>query len=269
MATKEYLNFGEISSQISFEEVLNWLNIPYQKKGKELKGEGFIVSIEKNQFFSPKDETVKGSVINFVAENKKIDLREAASLLKKEFLTNHKPSATKRDIPHLQLDYDSYLQERGITPAIAKEYEVGYVKQRSIIANRIGVKVYSTEEELIGYVAYNKEENTWFFPKGFKRPIYNFHRVKETSGIVVTTDPFDALRIISLGFTKVVSLLAKSMTTEQEKQLRHFTYILLLHPEPHNITLRLSTFCFVKAPVLSKPLAEHTDEEIMKFIKPS
>ena len=67
----EFLNFKEISKQISFEEVLNWLNIPFQKKDKELRGEGFIINIEKNLFFCPDNDELKGSVINFVAHYKK------------------------------------------------------------------------------------------------------------------------------------------------------------------------------------------------------
>jgi hypothetical protein len=49
LSKQEFLNFSEISKAVSFEDVLNWLNIPYQSKNKELRGEGFIVSIEKVQ----------------------------------------------------------------------------------------------------------------------------------------------------------------------------------------------------------------------------
>jgi len=82
LAKQEFLNFKEISLSIPFEDVLNWLNIPFIKTEKELKGKYFIINIEKNLFFSPKNENLKGSVINFLANHEGIDAREAASKLK-------------------------------------------------------------------------------------------------------------------------------------------------------------------------------------------
>lgn len=265
----EFLNFKEISKQISFEEVLNWLNIPFQKKDKELRGEGFIINIEKNLFFCPDNDELKGSVINFVAHYKKTDLREAASLLKVQFLSKNKEIIPKRDIPNLILEWDSYLEERGITPEIAREYEAGLVKQRSVVSGKIAFKIYDHFGKHIGYVGYKVEDGSWFFPKGFKRPLNNVFRLKDTKSAIVTVDPFDALKIASLGFKQVVSLLANSMTAEQEEQLKRFRYILLFHPKPENIVNRLYQTSFIKAPVLSKPIREMTNDELITFIKPS
>lgn len=267
MSKKEFLNFAEISKSIPFSDVLDWLNISYQRKNKELKGEGFIVSLEKNLFFSPKDENFSGSIINFVSHHKQIDLREAASLLKLTFLvkTEHSP---KREIPNLLLNYDSYFSERHIKPEVVAEYEAGYVNQRSIVAGRIAFKVYNHQGEHIGYIGYKKEDKSWFFPKGFTRPLYNLCKMKDFKSVIVTTDPFDTLRIVSIGITQVVSLLAKSMTAEQEEQLKKFRFVLLLHPEPENIVSRLSSSTYIKAPILSKPLQELSDQELLNIIKP-
>ncbi len=111
--------------------------------------------------------------------------------------------------------------------------------------------------------------HNWFFPKGFKRPIYNVFRLKDTKSAIVTFDLFDALKIASLGFTQVVSLLTNSMTAEQEEQLKRFRYILLFHKEPGNIVNRLYSTCFIKAPVLSKPVKDFTVQELLTIIKPS
>jgi hypothetical protein len=265
LVKQEFLNFKEISSKISFEEVLNWLNIPFEKKRGELKGDGFVVSIEKDLFFSPSDETVKGSVINFVSNYKSIDLREAASLLKKQFLSD-KTDEPKRDIPNLTLQWDEYLATRGISPEVAEKYEIGYVKQRSIMSGRIALKVYNHSGDPIGYIGYKAEDDNWFFPKGFKRPLYNAFRLKDTKALVVTTDPLDALKFVSQGFSQVVSLLGHSMTVEQEEELKRFKYILLLHPEPANIVSRLCPFNFVRAPFFSRSLKEMTDEELLYLI---
>lgn len=267
MSKQEFLNFAEISKSIPFSSVLDWLNIPYQKKNKELRGEGFIISLEKNLFFSPKDESISGSIINFVSNHKQIGLREAASLLKHTFTVKEEHSP-KREMPNLLLNYDSYFAERHIKPEVVAEYEAGYVKQRSLVAGRIAFKVYNHEGNHIGYVGYKKDDKSWFFPKGFVRPLYNVHKINDFKFVIVTTDPFDTLRIISLGIPQAVSLLAKSMTTEQEEQLKKFRFVLLFHPEPENIVSRLSSSTYIKAPVLLKPLQEYSDQELFTIISP-
>lgn len=266
---QEFLNFNEISNAVKFEEVLNWLNVPFTRKDKELRGDGFIVSIDKNLFFCPDNDELKGSVINFVAHYKNTDLRNAASLIKLQFLSTMKEPKRKRDIPNLTLEWHPYIQERGISEQVFKEYEIGYVSERSVIAGRIAFKIYDHKCKHTGYIGYKEEDGSWFFPKGFKRPLYNTFRLKDTKSVIVTTDPFDALRIASLGFTQVVSLLANSMTTEQEEQLKRFRYILLFHDKPENIVNRLYQTCFVHAPVLSKPIKEMADDELRLIIKPS
>lgn len=268
MSKQVFLNFAEISKAILFKDILDWLNIPYQKKNKELIGEGFIISIEKNLFFTPSDESLKGSVINFVAHYKQIALREAGALLKAQFLSKEEVIKHQREIPDLSLDYHDYLAMRLIEPKLAKEFEVGYVKQRSIMSGRIAFKIYDHLGNPKGYIGYKPEDSSWFFPKGFKRPLYNVFRVIDTKSVIVTVDPFDALRIISMGIQQVVSLLANSMTAEQEEQLKKFKYILLFHNEPENIVNRLYFTSFIKAPVLSKPLQEMSNQEVMNLIKP-
>ena len=269
MSKNQFLNFNEISKGISFEDVLNWLNVPFQRKNTELRGDGFIVSVNKNLFFCPDNESLKGSVINFVAHYKKLPLREAANLLKTQFLSKNKITEPKREIPNLILDWDQYLEERGITKELAKEYEVGLVKQRSIISGRIAFKIYNDKGGHTGYIGYKKQDDSWFFPKDFKRPLYNVSKVKDYKSVIVTVDPFDALKIIALGFSQVVSLLANSMTSEQEIQLKQFKYMLLLHKEPENIVNRLYNSCFIKAPLLPKPLKELPNSELIQLIKPS
>jgi hypothetical protein len=268
LSKQEFLNFNEISKSIPFEDVLNWLNLAFEKKNNELRGEGFIISVDKNLFFCPDNEELKGSIINFVAYYKKVPLRESASLLKSQFLSNNKDFKPKRDIPNLTLDWDPYLKDRGITVETAANYEIGYVKQRSIVSGRIAFKIYDHTGSSIGYIGYKKEDESWFFPKGFKRPLYNAFRLKDNKSLIVTVDPFDALRIISFGYEHVVSLLAHSMTTEQEEELKRFGFILLFHKEPGNIVNRLFSTSYIKAPVLSKPLKEFSDEELMNLIKP-
>ncbi len=266
--SNEFLNFNEISKQIPFSDILNWLNIPYQQKNKVLRGDGFIVSIEKNLFFCPDNEELKGSIINFVAHIKKIQLREAALLIKHQFISKNKEHIPKREIPNLTLEWHPYIEERGINETVFKEYELGYVKQRSVVSGKIAFKIYDESGKHKGYIGFKTDDNKWYFPKGFKRPLYNVHRIKDKKSVIVTVDPFDALKIVSVGFQQVCSLLGNSMTAEQESQLKQFKYILLFHPQPENIVNRLFKTSFIKSPDLSTTIANLSTLEIAKAIKP-
>lgn len=265
--SNEFLNFAEISKAVPFKDLLDLLNIPYNEKNGELHAEGgFIVNINKNLFFVPKNDDLKGSPINFLSHYKNIGLREAAIELKKQFLSKTNEKKPKRDMPNLTLEWDNYIQERGITPELAKEYEIGLVKQRSVMAGRVAFKVYDHTGKHTGYIGYRIEDGNWFFPKGFQRPLYNAHRLQDNKVVILTVEPFDAIRLVSLGFKQVVALLANSMTAEQEEQLKKFKYILLFHKEPENIVKRLYNTSFIRAPVLSKPLKEMSDTEVHNLI---
>ncbi len=243
----EYLNFSEISQEIPFIKVLDWLNVPYQVKNGEYRGKFgeilFIVNVAKNNFFCPKDELLKGGVINFVAAFKNCDLREAATELKNQFLTLPKPP--QRELPNLELHYCKWLKDHNINEATASKFEVGLVKQKSIISGRVAFKIYDHEGRHTGYIGFHPEKQDWFFPKGFKRPLYGFYLYKGNESIILTSDLLKCL-ILSQEGLNCCCLLGKSMTEEQEKALKTFSSITLIHSEPDNIVKRLIPFVFLK-----------------------
>jgi hypothetical protein len=237
----DFLNFSEISSKILFKDVLDWLNIPYSADSNgEIKGEGFIISPTKNLYMNP-NGTDKGSVINFLAARKGIDLRSAAKELKDKFLTT--PKEPKRDLPILELHYCQFLKDKGISEELAKKLEIGLVKQHSIISGRIGFKTYDETGAHSGYVAYNFQKNEWFFPKGFKRTLYNPHRF-DSGEITLVIDIFTCISYL-IDNIPCVALIGKSMTDTQAEQLSQFTRVSLVHPEPDNIVVRIARKTFV------------------------
>lgn len=239
-----FLDFNEIS-KVPFKTFLDHLNIPYTEKKNELRGEcdfKFIVNLQKNLFFSPQDKNIRGSVINFLSHYKGIPLRDAAKEIKEQHLTEHKP---KRTIPELELKYHKFLEDYGITEESAKEFEIGYCSQRGIMAGKIAVKCHTPEGEKLGYIGKELKKEGWFFPKGFKRPLYNVHRIERLYAIVVPS-PLDVVLLHQQGYP-AVSLLGRSMTEEQFETLKEFKRLLILHPEPQNVSLRLGEYCFIKA----------------------
>lgn len=238
----EFLNFAEIS-KIPFKDVLDWLNIPYSiHSNGEIRGDNFIINNDKNLYLNPNGDD-KGSVINFLSHLKDIDLRTAAKELKDHFLTEAKPP--KKDIPNLELHYCPFLKEKGISEEVAKALEIGLVKQHSIIAGRIAFKTYDEIGNHSGYVAYNFQKNEWFFPKGFKRTLYNPHRFSNCE-VTLVVDIFSCISLLSDNIP-CVCLIGKTMTDTQAEQLSQFTRVSLVHPEPDNIVVRLARKTFVKA----------------------
>lgn len=254
----EFLDFKEISQQIPFANVLDYLNIPYTTKGKELRGEGFIVDTGKNLYFNPKGDD-KGSVINFLQARKGGTLRDCAIELKSEFLD--KPKKPEREIPILELDHKhAEVIKLGIRKEIAEYFDIGYCGQKSIMAGKVAFKIIDHNNNHVGYVGL--KDGKWFFPKGFKRDtLYNLFRQKKEA-VIVAVSVLDVVHLHCLGFPFVVGLMGKSATGTQLELLQRFKRILLLHPEPENIRNRLSEFSFIKSPKLEKSVLELTEEEI-------
>jgi len=238
----DYLDFAEIS-KVPFQEVLNWQNVPFQETKAELKGDGFIVNKDKNLYFNPQGDD-KGSVINWLSTRERISLREAAQLIRDHF--NGKPPE-KKEIPEYELHYHKFLEERGITPEIAQEYELGLVKSRGVMAGKIAIKIRDAEGEKVAYIGRNlKGERKYFFFKGYTHDhIYNLHR-QEHPYVILTVSPFDVLHLVKEGFPFSIGLLQRSMSAKQEELMKRFKRVVLFHPEGDNIALRLSKVCFVK-----------------------
>lgn len=261
-----YLDFNAISKQIPFEDLLCWLNIPYEKKDKELKGRGFVVNIEKNLYIDPNNKEHKGSVINFLAHHRQsYDLRAMALELKHQFLMS--PPKFEKKIPDLELHYTDQLMTYGITKEIAETYEIGLVKQKSIMAGKISLKVYNEDNSVAGYIGYNIKDG-WFFPKGFKRPVWNLNRLQDNDFLFLVANPFDALKIISMGYPHTACLLGNSMTDDQLNQLQsmpNLQSIALLHNDPMNIVSRVAKHLFIRYDTSPKPIRELDHTEFQQF----
>ena len=254
----KFLDFNEISQRIPFVDVLDYLNIPYTSKGKEMKGEGFIIDTEKNLYFNPKGED-KGSVINFLHAHNGGTLRDCALELKKQFMDESKKP--KREIPTLELEHGhASVSKLGINEETAEYFDIGYCGQKSIMAGKVAFKIIDHNNEHTGYIGLKDEK--WFYPKGFKREtLYNLYR-QEREAVILTVSVVDVIHIHGLGFPFVIGLMGKSATSSQLELLRRFKRILLLHPEPENIRNHLTQFAFVKTPQLNKPVGELTKDNI-------
>ena len=199
----EFLDFKEISERIPFADVLDYFNIPYTVKGKELRGEGFIIDTVKNLYFNPKGDD-KGSVINFLHVRKGGTLRDCAIELKKQFLDE--PKKPERDIPTLELDHSHVEVARlGIGQEAAEYFDIGYCGQKSIMAGKVAFKIIDHHNNHQGYIGI--KEGNWFYPKGFKRDtLYNLFR-QQKEAVIVVVSVLDVVHLHSIGFPFIVGLM--------------------------------------------------------------
>ena len=267
---KAFLDFNAISEKIQFKDVLDYYNLGYSETREGLKGHAgdikkpfsFIVSPNKNLFISPGDDNIKGGIINFVSAYENLDLRSSAQKLYDTFLATYK----EKEIPELKLEYCEYLKEIGISEELATQYEIGLFKGKGIMAGRISFKIYDKENKKLGYIGYSIKKEDWFYPKGFKRPVYLLNKKQENlKHCILVSDPFDCLYLRSIGFDYTFGLLASSMTATQEEDLKTFQRILLIHKDGENTANRLNRNCFVKYIKISKKITELNKEEVKNF----
>lgn len=117
------------------------------------------------------------------------------------------------------------------------------------MSGKIAFRIRDINTKPIGYIGFNEKDKTWFYPKGFTRPLYNSHRIINSTAIFLVISPFDAIKLISYGFASVAALLGRTLNEEQYKtllQLDKMERIFLLHDEPDNLILRLSKIKYVK-----------------------
>jgi len=261
MEKQKFINFAEISKQIPFTALLNHLNIKFEETEKEVKTDKIIVNKSKNLVFY-KDTKKGGSVINLYSDLMKCDLRTAATHLQDTFL-KERPEP-KREIPTLALEYDQDVANLNISEDMAKNFEIGKVKGRSVLAGCIAFRLYEEDNTPRGYVGLKGKE--WVFPKGSKRGdiVYNLNRAKTDYAILVA-DILECLHLIEIGYPFTVALMSLSATDEQINLLGNsFKRILVIHKQPENIANRLCRNCFVKI-INKSDILKLNKEEVKLF----
>jgi len=210
-----FLDFKAIS-QTPFEKVFKALEILYREENGKLITDSEIVVVEKNLYFEKKGERGEkkgGSVIMFVSAYKHCSLREAAFFVKE---LAGSPVEEKK-IPELTLIYHPYLAD--VAPEdLCKSLNVGYCKEKSIMAKHICFKVGEH------YIGYEPEKQKWLFPKNFKRnTLWNIDNCDKEI-IFITRNPFTALKLIAKGYSYAASIMGVTPTEEQKEIIKRYEF---------------------------------------------
>ncbi len=255
----EFLDFKAIAAAIQFQTVLDWLNIPYTQVDGEIRGEGFIITVSKNRYTNPVGSDY-GNVINFLQAKKGMSAREAASLLKKTFLTNEKPAPT---LPVYKLQYCKELEDLGISEETARKLEIGkVVEHKGKSAGKIAFRIRSVDGEPVGYCIFDPKKKEYFYYSQYKHDhIYNLNNVDQREKTAIMfADPInvaihDKVCPFCIGMTR------GNLTQAQTDLLKRFERILIIHHDEKQaqyLVNKLSKFVFVMA-------TEGSQEDFDKF----
>lgn len=259
-----FLDFKDISAKVPFKMLLDHYGLAYSESGGTWKGAtekfNFVIDPDKNIFLDPKNPKIKGGVINFCSFYEGLDLRKSAKLLQDWFIDEPKA----KELPELKLEYSEFLEKRGYSEEFCEKLCVGLYKGRGIMSGKITAKCVDMEGNKTGYVGYDPKKDKWFFPKGFRRPLYNAENVG-TDYCILVPDLFGTLHLLQY-FPFVTGLLGASMTDSQESIIAtKFQRVLLIHPNGENVRNRLSKHCFVKWIEPDKAIEQLTKEDVKSF----
>jgi DNA primase len=223
-----------------------------------------------------------GNVLDFVAAMEQCSIREAALKLQAWFLPaagtaveGQAGQASRWDRGELVREKlgvnpslrfaltrvdrtHPYLAERGIEPATAAAFGVGYYAGTGLMQGRVVIPIHNPRGELVAYAgrAINGEQPKYKLPTGFRKglELYNVHRAATASQrVIVVEGYFDCLRVHQAGYRCVVGLMGCVLSEAQEELLlERFQAVLLMldgdqvgREASRAIAARLSNNCSV------------------------
>jgi DNA primase len=256
-----WVDFGAVKEAVSLEAVVRHYQVNglRGRRRGELEGscpihrgerpDAFHVHLAKNLFHCFACQA-GGDVLDFVAAMEHCSIHEAALKLQAWFGSppSGRPfgaragtagNAQERELvreksgwnPPLRFalsGVDSshpYLSQRGIDPATAREFGVGFYRGDGLLKGRIVIPIRNERGETVAYAgrALGEASPKYRLPGGFRKglELFNFHRAVATGSprVVVVEGYFDCLRVHQAGFPCVVALMGCSLSARQEKML--------------------------------------------------
>jgi DNA primase len=253
-----WVDFGAVKQTVSLEAVLRHYQVPgLRKRGHQLVGrcpihrgqrdDSFRASLSKNAFRCFACQA-GGNVLNFVAAMEKCSIRQAALCLQRWFSVGapgEGPLGSARrsvrngelvrakegrnpPLPFVLTGVDHshpYLVERGIDPATAVEFGVGFYARSGLLSGRVVIPIANARGQTVAYAGRALDDSLpkYKLPAGFRkaRELFNLHRATATGSqtVIVVEGYFDCLRVHRAGLPSVVALMGSSLSAKQENAL--------------------------------------------------
>jgi DNA primase len=221
---------------------------PLPTHGSERSRESFSVHTAKNVWAchsascrEARQGHVGGNILDLVAFLERCSIREAALHLQGDWRTGSRPCeelASKgsnssptpiRPLPFsLRLSWHPYLDYRGVHPAAAARFGVGYYAGPGFLRGRVAFPIHDSEGRLVAYAgrSIDGSEPRYLFPPGFRKSqvVFNLHHAgaeaaSRPAGCVIVEGFFDCLRLHQAGYRKVIALMGVNLSEMQETLL--------------------------------------------------
>jgi DNA primase len=258
-----WVDFAILKQSVPLAVVLRQYQVSLRRSGREQyrgicpihRGEGreaFHANLQRNLFhcFSC---GAGGTVLDFIAAMERCTLPEAARKLQPmaampataaTSTAPEKPRVTKKNKPLSPLGFtlrgiDSthpYLAARGIEPATAAQFGIGFYPGSGILSGRLVIPIHNERGELVAYAgrALDRTQPRYRFPAGFAKSeiLFNLHRAAAAAQptVVVVEGFFDCLKVHQAGTAAVVALMGAVLYPSQQRALleRFQSLILML-----------------------------------------
>jgi DNA primase len=260
-ATSSWVDFSAVKRAVTLEAVLCRYRVRgLRRRGDRLQGccpihhgrreDSFRAHLTRNVFHCFACQA-HGNVLDFVAAIERCSIREAALRLQQSFGLNaagmvnrqNRELVRKEEGRNLPLRFVlrgvvgnyPYLAQRGIDPATAAEFGVGFYPGPGLMSGRIVIPIRNLRGEVVAYAgrALDGRPPKYKLPLGFRKSLelFNLQRAVATGSqtVIVVEGYFDCMRVHQAGFPWVVALMGSSFSAAQESgMLRHFERIVLM-----------------------------------------
>ncbi|HTG63026.1 MAG TPA: CHC2 zinc finger domain-containing protein [Terriglobia bacterium] len=260
-----WVDFSAVKRRVSLEAVLRHYQIPgLRRQRDQLQGrcpihrghrdDSFRAHLTNNVFHCFACQA-RGNVLDFVAAMEQCSIREAALRLQQWFGMSAAgrlyPAAADRQNQKLVRKEEGsnpplrfaltgvetnhpYLAQRGIDPATAAEFGVGFYPGPGLMSGCIVIPIYNPHGQLVAYAgrALDGQSPKYKVPAGFRKTpeLFNLQRAVATGSktVIVVEGYFDCMRVHQAGFPWVVALMGSSLSVQQAALLGHFPGVVLM-----------------------------------------
>jgi DNA primase len=285
-ATSNWVDFSAVKRTVNLETLLRHYEVQgLRRRGAQLQGccpihhgrrdDSFRAHLIRNVFHCFACQA-RGNVLDFVAAMERCSIREAALRLQQRFGVRaaeardkwNRELVRKEEGKNVPLRFTlrgvegnhPYLAERGIDPATAAEFGVGFYAGPGLMSGRVVIPIRNLCGELVAYAgrAVDGRPPKYKLPAGFRKSLelFNLQRAVATGGqaVIVVEGYFDCMRVQQAGFPWVVALMGSCLSPTQESSLLlHFERIVLMldgdaagQTACHVMAARLSGRCSVQ-----------------------
>jgi hypothetical protein len=191
---------------------------------------------KKNIWYCPECKD-KGHIISLIMKIAGIEWNEAKSLLEAKAFAYPTAKIQKELALEYELQYNKFLEAQVISEEIAREYEIGVPKGKTMLSGCVAFTVHNENGKKVAYYGIRMKDLKPVFHKSFNPELYlyNYHRIDPEKDVYFITDMFDCIRTLSSGRQSVCNFGLPYLSAEQISLLQRLKYVSFDCSMNHNV----------------------------------